>query len=270
MPGLIYWIAGARTPDAAREALEAAPVAIAPITKDDKVGVHDSPGPPDGKRPGYAAAPVPPAPGRAATPLYRPEDQKWLKVPSPDDGPEIWVGFDTTAAPTPADLARPKQMRGHPVTLDDGNAWIVPILRLWIAQDGSPTYICTLMGKRELGEDGKWQRGMPSPDRTALWDYIDARPELVRKATDMLANRSVDATPDMPVFDDDIDTSMAVALLGINYHIGNIEAALLDLLAHSATGHIFNAAEDLPGFEVLIKKGLVPGEASSSLGNEAS
>ncbi len=66
-------------------------------------------------------------PGRTTPRVgYYPEWQRWEKVL---DEPELWIGVDREYPPGPADLARRRQMAGHPVELADGAVYEVPVIR---------------------------------------------------------------------------------------------------------------------------------------------
>jgi hypothetical protein len=68
---------------------------------------------------------------------YKPESQTW-SGPFGDSG--FWIGFYNDDRPTPAELARPRQVRGSDVTMLDGHDWLIPAARFapsaMIVRDG--------------------------------------------------------------------------------------------------------------------------------------
>lgn len=64
---------------------------------------------------------------------YSADKQEWHKLtPSPDGkyaAGRAWIGWDREQRPGPAQLARRQQLSGEWMTLRDGNAWLVPIIR---------------------------------------------------------------------------------------------------------------------------------------------
>lgn len=67
---------------------------------------------------------------------YYPQDPA-IEWHSFDNG-SLWIAIDTQNPPTPADLARSKQLQGHAVEMADGQQWIVPVLRRWPSGSGLP------------------------------------------------------------------------------------------------------------------------------------
>ena len=75
---------------------------------------------------------------------YYPEKQTWCQIL---DG-RMWLGWETENPPTPIDLQRKELHNGHPVTLADGNTWIVPVIRTLIGQTTLPTVFgCNASGQ---------------------------------------------------------------------------------------------------------------------------
>lgn len=59
----------------------------------------------------------------STTAFYKPDEQTWSGTFG-DAG--YWIGFARDDRPGPADLVRPRQMRGALVELLDGNEWLIP------------------------------------------------------------------------------------------------------------------------------------------------
>lgn len=62
-------------------------------------------------------------------PKYHRESQRWEKRFGFDG---TWIGCWDNWQPTPEHLARSKQVPGKEIKLDDGNQWIVPLIRTWM------------------------------------------------------------------------------------------------------------------------------------------
>lgn len=63
---------------------------------------------------------------------------------------ELWIGVQNNAPPTPADLRRNAPLiDGGSVTLDDGQAYVVPLLRSAIGQSNLPTVLAIVDGKKQ-------------------------------------------------------------------------------------------------------------------------
>lgn len=56
------------------------------------------------------------------------DQQTWREVQNQDGTTCYWLGWRQDSKPTPADLVRSKTIDGHPVTLADGNDWLIPVV----------------------------------------------------------------------------------------------------------------------------------------------
>ena len=79
--------------------------------------------------------------------LYRAEEQSWAMIPW---GNGVQVGIWNNAPPRPETLAHARLRDSHPVTLEDGQTWRVPIVRLF------PRLM-------QYGADGELEVGKPAP-----------------------------------------------------------------------------------------------------------
>ena len=70
---------------------------------------------------------------------YLPDEQTWIPaalrpplsaLPPPLGAGRYWVGVWNNSPPSPADLRRSTAMRGHDVTLGDGQQWTIPALNM--------------------------------------------------------------------------------------------------------------------------------------------
>lgn len=153
--------------------------------------------------------------------MYR-DHQQWLQVA---DDPPLWIGTDVEYPPTPDDLARPRQVEGHWVALDDGNDWMVPIIR-----SINPEAVTNL--PRRIGYDRTGELvARVKPEHEELW----ARAEQVWDW--VYAGGSYSVGEIMP---------HCLAFLGVNYRIGKWEVERLGLLDTANYPEILRAAVDAP------------------------
>ena len=75
--------------------------------------------------------------------------------------------------PNDADLARPKQLAGHNVTLADGRPWLVPIARAYGEEDGDLRWFVALPQRSVLGADGRWTEGDVLPRSGRLSNLME-------------------------------------------------------------------------------------------------
>lgn len=70
---------------------------------------------------------------------YYPDEQEWHQV---GDGSLLWIGIDKASPPTAADMQRKRVYHGYYVTLADGQAWAIPVIR---RPDGSTELPCDMV-----------------------------------------------------------------------------------------------------------------------------
>ena len=185
---------------------------------------------------------------------FFPERQSWRPAP----GEKFWLGAEAANPPTPADLARPQQIGGYRLTLEDGTSWLVPIARSFPRG--------TILPKRMiLGEHGElvWE---PLPrfaafcaDAERIWDDF-------RRAFGLLA----EGEQVEPLSVDDA-RDLAVRALAVNYRVGLAELAWLGCLTTLNQVKILDAVIDLPAiieadaaFAEAIKKNAAAAAAQPS------
>lgn len=125
-------------------------------------------------------------PGRRQ-PVYDPDSQLWLPAMPMDSLKEkrYWIGFDPLSPPRPQELIRREPYVGSPVTLGDGQQWLIPHARElphdlirgedgeWVRQVRSEFYAFAMT---TIG----WQRQFDSlepgdvfPDETGLAEFVE-------------------------------------------------------------------------------------------------
>jgi len=139
------------------------------------------------------------------------------------DGSKLWICIDRAFPPAPVDLPRRQMIEGHAVKLDDGNEWIVPVIRRW----GGGTRL-----PRSFSYDsaGKLLQAV-KPGYQAYWERSAAVSDFV------YANGSVELQWA-------VDTCLD--LLGLNYRLGRNEQTVLGLVGSENWRDILRAAVDYP------------------------
>ena len=151
--------------------------------------------------------------GPADTPRlgYYANEQTWWPVP---DRP-YWIGWQTDAQPGPEDLARKSQLAGIPLTLADGNKWVIPLAQHWDGQTQLPVIY-------RLGKGGVEKDVVPAlkPFQEAVQKFLDVWKAALEKGEE-------------PTYPDDELFDLAGLALSLNYKIGRWEALALGLLQSS-------------------------------------
>ena len=147
------------------------------------------------------------------------ETQDWVER---EDG--VWVGVSQLAHPTPADLFRSRQMPGEAMLLDDGQAWIVPRLRVYLSECG----FAVAMPQRKRRTKQGWIPQEILPE----WQAADA---VAEELLDRMVRVHASDTESSP----DIARTLTVGdglrlvskVLRINYRVDEYELGLLGSLA---------------------------------------
>ena len=161
--------------------------------------------------------------------LFAPDFQRWQKV---RNTPELWIGIDNELPPVPEDLARPRQVRGWPAELADGNAYTVPIIR-------SPLSFTALPQEMTYDADGAFQMEICREYRD-LWEAT---------------GRVWDGVYELPVEGKErglpYEECLAYCLrfLAVNYRICRYEQMVLHLVTTENCIAILQAAVDRPQYE---------------------
>lgn len=142
---------------------------------------------------------------------YEPDAQRWRRIPGER---ELWIGYYHDAPPTPTELLRREIVPGHTMRLADGREWILPVVRLWDADEGQS--VSALPCLYDLDDHGHLIRGEVQAAHRWLWD-------LTEPAWCALVNES-DVT-DQQLLD------VAARLLGANYVVHAIELVLMGALS---------------------------------------
>ncbi len=159
---------------------------------------------------------------------YYAEQQTWRKLPHVEGRPELWVGYWNDAKPTPEDLQRGKLLRGPKLTLADGAAWQVPIVRRF--DEAAQRWESELPAYLDYDESGQVVRGQPVDEYTRLWELTAplADAQFARDAGEEGATGPTDA---------DVYAAVA-ALLQANYVVDLPELIALRALQESDAGTI--------------------------------
>lgn len=150
---------------------------------------------------------------------FHPDEQFWRKRPGDDC---VWIGYYKESPPTPANLARHKQLAGDSMQLADGNQWQVP--RFWwhAGEDG---FRLQLPRYYDLDEQGQWVYGDVDEEYAHLKALADRLLAAIYFA-------SADDT--IPPFTTIEALETAPKLLAINYVVSPIECAILRLFKRNS------------------------------------
>lgn len=188
---------------------------------------------------------------------YRADNQIWLKAP----GGKYWVGFEGEK-PGPKDLLRANNRGGIFVDMADGNEWLFPIGRF---KNGSTPLATSIAYDDEgnlIAKVPEKQRSL-ADDAQRLFDAL------------MLNFKSEDKEAKKELRDLPLDEAIRILtrFLGLNYHIGEPEAVLLDLFRTddliSPTLAILDAHSIIQGKLAEKKTRPLPTDSPTSDGEEA-
>lgn len=167
---------------------------------------------------------------------YLPKVQTWQKRFDSD----AWMGIANDAVLSPIELARPSQIDGHPLTLADGNRWLIPQLRAFSPTqlDGPLVYAPKL--KRTLTQDPKTGDLVPGDviaKYSAIWkEATEIGDRLLTQLQQPGA--TIADLPDSKIY------GFASRVLALNYRMGNAEIAMANLLQTDMAVRIVQLAID--------------------------
>ena len=188
---------------------------------------------------------------------YRKAEQIWSEGPEAvagsggkaavagsDKGAAYWLGYGKAAKPKPKDLARPEQVGGHYVVLEDGNRWMIPVGFLFLSQSAPVT-------KMRLRADGKWERGEAVPGLAGL--AADAKRIWSEVQLGLLAFEAGDGKhPLVVTVPEEELCEIAARALAVNYSVGPTEVAALEILTSKNVDAVARAIVDWPTIEEMI------------------
>ncbi len=179
---------------------------------------------------------------------YRPEKQEWREQTG------FWIGHWIDEKIQRSDLARAEQLGGHPVILEDGQAWSCPIARSWIELDGELRWYSPLP-RRLVLKEGKWESGEVVAKYARLWGLAERFErsfyEAPQRAGEGAEGKDVQIELD---FQDAV--AAAVEVLGVNYRVGPAEVEILGILTDQNVYKILQALIDWPTHAEWLKKKL--------------
>lgn len=151
---------------------------------------------------------------------YNPERQRWRQLPTTS----IWFGWDDTVGPDA--YAKEKQLPGELVTMADGQQWLVPTARDFVAGG----VICVLPMAYELQQDGKtWGSTTVLRQYQRYWDL----------SLELAINWAAPAGGKTSAFRFSDMFELVAEGLSINYRLSRLEVGVLGLL--SSDPDIFHA-----------------------------
>lgn len=176
---------------------------------------------------------------------FAPDRQTWKKR----FGSDAWIGIDLDAPKQlHRDLLRDKQVRGQSIILSDGNAWLVPVLRSFDANqlDGPFAYRVNL--ERVLEQDPETGRMVPGdviPQYEDVWEQALEIGDCLLKQVTQGANAAT--------LDDELLEDFVANVLHINYRLHKPELSLLKLLTTETLVRVMQIAIDWDTLETNLK-----------------
>jgi len=216
---------------------------------------------PDGKRGTVFAA----LDRAGAPPLgYNAKTQTWRRVPRPDKAipaAQVWVGSVMDDPPTPSILGRPAMLDGYPVTLPDGNQWLVPVARRYADDAGEVGWYMTLPRYLDYTDDGKFVEGGVQRQYQRLWATAE---EFVKYMGETIQQVK---TGDPMQLDLQAHFRDAVTAVQTNYYVAEVELAMLGALSTESATQIMLTLIDWFTFQDIIDKKKLSEAASSEPGS---
>ena len=166
---------------------------------------------------------------------FDPKDQtiRWSKRFNPAGDGECFLGLDTLALPTPADLERYQVLRGYDVELADGQRWHVPTVRY----HGGGTCLPRSMGWDERGQF----RTAIKPGYEKAWDDSG-------RIFSFLFEKESETIYEPEACE------LCTSALALNYRLDRPEISALGLLSSNNVRDVFDAIVDWPKIKLFIEE----------------
>jgi hypothetical protein len=153
---------------------------------------------------------------------------------------EIWVGYWRDAPPGPEDLARERQIGGHPCRLRDGHDWNIPAARshseLGSGDEAELRWSINLPRTLKRVAGGQWNAACVAREYAELWALAEA---WVGRSGSLDYQGAING---------------AVLALSANYRISANEVELLDLMTDDDVIQILDRLVDKPTVDAFQKK----------------
>lgn len=168
------------------------------------------------------------------------ESQRW----SPRYGVDSLVGTDPATPVTPQSLQRDNILTGESITLLDGQAWTIPLLREWRLGDTLEVEGKLPRVMQQCPVTGRFVLGAVIPKYQSIWETSLAM------ANQILAQlqKTAEAT-----LDDNQIHQFAIDLLAINYRLDASVVSHLQILTPELCGQIICAALDIETLRAHLK-----------------
>jgi hypothetical protein len=178
-------------------------------------------------------------------------------------GSDAWIGRETAAVMSSTYFAKPEQMAGQSIILLDGNAWHIPRLMAYDAEQTDGQLVYRNLCDRVLSQDAETGRMVPgdvTPPYREIWKMaVEIGDDLLKQFT----GGSTSAT-----MEDDTLENFVAALLGLNYRVGKPEISALGLLSSSLAREVIRIGLDWSTLETNIKNRLSR-QASGGMNTES-
>lgn len=170
------------------------------------------------------------------------DNYTWRRIPWAD-GP--LVGLHKTKPYGPKQLARKEVLTGHPVELNDGNQWLIPIARRF--DEAAVAFVPSVPAQLDIDEDGNWTDRGVNEKHKDLWEgairFFD-------EFTTSLSGEDDEGGVYLQseFFDD------ASKAIESNYLVSKIEIAMMGLLTDHLAGEVMRVVSGLVEFAAYAQK----------------
>jgi len=181
---------------------------------------------------------------------FYPQEQAWRAVLG--SAGRAWVGYYLEQQPRPEELARAGALDGHSLLLNDGQRWVIPVIRGVSEEEDQLVGYCAAPRLVDWDEKGERVAGEVVPRYRKFWELACLWFDLARgRALGEMIPETLEALDDLPVL-----------ALATNYAVSKTEIGMLGLLTTDLERRVCQVVIDWPTWlEHLRKKA---GAAGSS------
>jgi hypothetical protein len=165
--------------------------------------------------------------------FYRPAEQKWEK----SINGKFWIGYWLDNPPTESNLRRPVLVNHYKVTLNNGQAWAVPVVRLYSGKTVLDETV-TLDGAGNIKYKTQKRYEALCERVNSLWGDIAIE---------------TGQSPGPFKLDDKARYELATEVMQLNYNIGPQEISMMELFTKNNLSEIFRAVLDIPYLEKALE-----------------
>lgn len=165
---------------------------------------------------------------------YKPDRQTWTPPVRPG---EAWLGIPKDK-PTPRDLERRTTINGHPVRLEDGNDWVIPLARVWPEGTELPRIVFRSVNGELMGRIRSEYLGLATIAERIFYSIGSSNPGEVQDRKRI----------SLGVGPEEMWTA-ACRALEVNYRVSEREISALELMSTDCLPNVALALIDWPSIE---------------------